>query len=103
MSQSAKSARSTPPAGRTAQTAGPWSMSETYHNGEPSWYAVHPCHFYFEGKTDEQTLADARLIAAAPALLAALKDAVRWISGMTHAEQDIATWKAALAHAEGRG
>jgi hypothetical protein len=53
----------------------------------------------FGGKAVGDPLANAHLIAAAPDLLAALKEAVEW-----HGDEendDIARWRAAIAAAEG--
>lgn len=55
---------------QTAQhTPSAWAVSETHTKGQLSGLAVHPCHFYFEGKVNDTARANAALIAAAPDLL----------------------------------
>lgn len=61
----------------TKHTPGLWTVSELYHKGEECSIAVHPCHFYYTGTIANLNKADAKLIAAAPDLLEALKTTVK--------------------------
>ncbi|KKM73256.1 hypothetical protein LCGC14_1412250, partial [marine sediment metagenome] len=48
-------------------TKGPWEVSRPM--GNDTVIAIHPPHFYFQGKVDKNTEANAQLIASAPELL----------------------------------
>ena len=52
-------------------TPGPWGIEDQFHKGQLTGLAIHNPHFYFEGTVDENTRADALLMAAAPDLLKA--------------------------------
>ena len=47
-------------------TPTPYYAEEIYETrGELDWVAIHPCHFYYHGKIDERTKADAEFIVKA--------------------------------------
>ncbi|MDO4708233.1 MAG: hypothetical protein Q4B94_00150 [Pseudomonadota bacterium] len=85
-------------------TPGPWSARDIYVRDKNDTIVA------LMGDEVEQSLADARLIAAAPELLEALKELVAWdleslpeeVSlGYSGIEQDIARAKAAIVKATG--
>lgn len=107
----------TPPTGRTAHTAGPWTTSGTVRrfDRDPFWWrgdviagGVQVARV--SGTSEDAARANARLIAASPTLLAAsleMVDALEYrFQSMADAPEHIAkAWdslKVAIAHVEGR-
>jgi hypothetical protein len=65
---------------------GVWTDYATHPGHDGAWYGSLVCSVYPHNRSDvprEQRDANARLIAAAPDLLAACKAAARWIAGNT--------------------
>lgn len=101
-------------------TPGPWELqkplfgeqhiyvhSENSINGKVLSGRQHICVVPYEGKRGsaayhEMFNANARLIAAAPVLLEALKQAVAWIEGERTPIDALANARAAIAKAEGQ-
>ena len=97
-------------------TPGPWARFFTPHKSAPGSYAVvatttgldrHATICWIDGETEEHD-ANSRLVAAAPALYAACRNAEafldQWMHGQRHQETMtiLAMLRAALARAEGK-
>ena len=54
-------------------TPGPWKMRETYSNGEPNGCVIEPMRYELTTSNNDENYANARLIAAAPEMLEALR------------------------------
>ena len=67
-------------------TKGEWKVSKP--KGDDSIIAIHPPHFYFHGKVDKNTEANARLISASPDLLEACKSLNAWVGVCLGCEYD---------------
>jgi len=53
-------------------TPGPWTSREAYDNGEPCGMVIGPMGYDIATSNEDENRANARLIAAAPEMLAAL-------------------------------
>ena len=63
----------------TKHTQGPWGYRRAFSNGEPCGMVITPMGYDLNTSNKEENEANARLIAAAPELLAALQLAVKLI------------------------
>ena len=84
-------------------TPGPWVADVAYFDGKPSCLRIHAGREFIalvveDGEFDVNSEADARLIAAAPEMLAALREILR--SGLC--PSDAALARAAIAKATGQ-
>jgi hypothetical protein len=86
-------------------TPGPWTMRTCYTNGEPVEYAIEQngpvATVHCTVENDAEDHANARLIAAAPAMLEALRTALVHLPGLVH-PADVKQIRDAIAKAEGR-
>mgnify|MGYP003807284481 CR=1 FL=1 len=92
----------------TTHTPGPWTVREYPHLAHPFTQSLYEIEFGGEGELICDTVyerSDANLIASAPDMLAALKEArieLHWLSNCSPAAEKIATQcDAAIANAEG--
>jgi hypothetical protein len=58
-------------------TQGPWGYRRAFSNGEPCGMVITPMGYDLNTSNEEENEANARLIAAAPELLAALQELIR--------------------------
>ena len=84
---------------KTTYMPGPWEVENMTRVADESWFNILESHGFTvaEAVRDRAT---ARMIAAAPDMLAALKGAEEWLSGWASAEPYIDVIRAAIAKAE---